>query len=141
MPANQTPTPAAQIASQAVITAAATLPPAAAEAAGPTAASPTPLEPGNLLSRLGVGVPLGVTDFDFDAEMAQRFGMGWYLDWHINPAPIDVEGLEYAQLYAMRDSNIPLRRADYRRGAGSQPRRAVAGRQRARCHLAGQQDA
>jgi hypothetical protein len=106
----QTPTPPAQIASQEVITAAAATPLASAAADLPAAASPTPLEPGNLSSRLGIGVPLDVTDFVFDAEMAQQLGMGWYLDWHINPAPIDVDGLEYAQLYAMRPGNIPLRR-------------------------------
>jgi hypothetical protein len=108
--AAQTPTSLAQIASQAVITAPAATPLASAVADLPAAASPTPLEPGNLSSRLGVGVPLNVTDFVFDAEMAQQLGMGWYLDWHINPAPIDGDGLEYAQLYAMRPGNLPLRR-------------------------------
>jgi hypothetical protein len=108
--AAQTPTSPAQIASQTVITAPAATPLASAVADLPAAASPTPLEPGNLRSRLGVGVPLNVTDFVFDAEMAQQLGMGWYIDWHINPAPIAVDGLEYAQLYAMRPGNLPLRR-------------------------------
>ena len=68
------------------------------------------LEPGNLRSRLGVGVPLNVTDFEFDARMADQLGMGWYLDWHIDATPVITDGLEYAQLYAMRRNNIPLQR-------------------------------
>ncbi len=104
----QLPTPTASVAAQAVISQVITTP--AAIETPPAVASATSLEPGNLRSRLGVGVALSVTDFTFDAEMAQQLGMGWYLDWHINPAPIDVDGLEYAQLYAMRGGNIPLRR-------------------------------
>jgi len=76
------------------------------------AANEALLEPGNLRSRLGVGAPPGVADFEFDAKMAQQLGMGWYLDWHIDPSPVEAGELEYAQLYAMRDRNIPLRRAD-----------------------------
>lgn len=76
------------------------------------AASAAPLEPANLRSRLGVGAPPGVADFEFDAALAQQLGMGWYLDWHIDASPVVTGGLEYAQLYAMRDRNIPLRRAD-----------------------------
>jgi hypothetical protein len=68
------------------------------------------LEPGNSLSRLGVGVPLKVADFEFDAAMAGQLGMGWYLDWHIDATPVITGELEYAQLYAMRNDNIPLRR-------------------------------
>jgi hypothetical protein len=83
----------------------------AVEAVAPApVASTTGLEPGNLRSRLGVGVPLNVADFVFDAEMAQQLGMGWYLDWRINPNPIDLDGLNYAQLYTMRSNNLPLRR-------------------------------
>ncbi len=104
----QLPTPTASVAAQAVISQVITTP--VTIETPPAAASATLLEPGNLRSRLGVGVALSVTDFTFDAEMAQQLGMGWYLDWHINPAPIDVDGLEYAQLYAMRNHNLPLRR-------------------------------
>jgi hypothetical protein len=68
------------------------------------------LEPGTLHSRLGVGVPLDVTDFQFDADLAQQLGMGWYLDWHIDATPVMTGGLEYAQLYAMRNQNVPLQR-------------------------------
>jgi hypothetical protein len=103
-----TPTPA--IDSQEAITGTAETPSSSAEDNGLAAAGAAPLEPGNLHSRLGVGVPINVTDVVFDATIAQQLGLGWYLDWHINPAPIDLEGLEYAQLYAMRDGNIPLRR-------------------------------
>jgi hypothetical protein len=106
----QLPAPAAPIAGQTVITRVVTTTATWEAMVPPAAASTTMLEPGNLHSRLGVGVPLYVTDFVFDAEMAQQLGMGWYLDWQINPAPIDVDGLEYAQLYAMRPSNVPLRR-------------------------------
>lgn len=74
------------------------------------AASAAPVEPANLRSRLGVGVPINVADFEFDAPLAQQLGMGWYLDWHMNATPLDVEGLEYAQLYAMRPPNLPLQR-------------------------------
>ena len=56
-------------------------------------------------SRLGVGVPRYVADFEFDAALAQQLGMGWYLDWRIDPAPMRFEGLEYAQLYSMRGAS------------------------------------
>ncbi len=68
------------------------------------------LEPDKARSRLGVGVPLNVTDFQFDAPLARQLGMGWYLDWHIDATPVITDGLEYAQLYAMRRGNLPLRR-------------------------------
>jgi hypothetical protein len=97
------------IASQATITPTATS--TATIALPAPAASATPLEPVNLRSRLGLGVPRKVTDVQFDAALAQQLGMGWYLDWHMDAAPLEVEGLEYAQLYAMRPPNLPLQRA------------------------------
>jgi hypothetical protein len=96
-------------ASQAIITP--TAPPTVTIALPAPAASATPLEPVNLGSRLGVGVPRKVTDVQFDAALAQQLGMGWYLDWHMDKAPLALEGLEYAQLYAMRPPNLPLQRA------------------------------
>ncbi len=71
---------------------------------------PTRLEPTSFRSRLGVGVPRQVTDFTFDAILAQQLGMGWYLDWHIDPEPIQLDGLEYAQLYLMRQTGQSLQR-------------------------------
>lgn len=79
------------------------------ETQSPAAAVP-PLEPGSLRSRLGLSVPIGVSDIVLTPELAQRLGMGWYLDWHTNLAPLAVDGLEFAQLYAMRGANIPLQR-------------------------------
>lgn len=104
------PTLNALPAGQPPVTATLALPAASAviTAAAPTAEAA--LEPGQARSRLGVGVPLNVTDFQFDAALAERLGMGWYLDWHIDATPVITGGLEYAQLYAMRDNNIPLRR-------------------------------
>lgn len=85
--------------------------PAASEVATATLApAELPLEPDKARSRLGVGVPRNVTDFQFDAAMARQLGMGWYLDWHIDATPVITDGLEFAQLYAMRRSNLPLRR-------------------------------
>ncbi len=107
----QLPAPTATVASQAVITPTViatrtlTAPPFA------PAPSETLLELDNPRSRLGIGVPRSVTDVEFDAALAQRLGMGWYLDWHIDPNPVAIDGLEYAQLYAMRGKNVPLRRA------------------------------
>lgn len=89
------------IASQATITA--TAPAAATPSAPVTPAAPQ--EPGAMRSRLGVGVPRKVADFEFDAALAQQLGMGWYLDWRIDPAPMQFEGLEYAQLYSMRGAS------------------------------------
>ncbi|HRI56432.1 MAG TPA: glycosyl hydrolase, partial [Anaerolineae bacterium] len=85
--------------------------PAASEVVTATLApADLPLEPDKARSRLGVGVPRNVTDFQFDAAMARQLGMGWYLDWHIDATPVITDGLEFAQLYAMRRFNLPLRR-------------------------------
>ncbi len=110
VPTLPAPAEAPPIAALTPITATATVTPDDGLAPAATAPAPAPLEPGSLRSRLGVGVPRNVTDFDFDAALAQQLGMGWYLDWRIDPAPIDLDGLEYAQLYSMRGGNIPLRR-------------------------------
>jgi hypothetical protein len=108
--AGQLLAPTASVAAQAVISQVVTTTTPLAVAA-PLAGSGAPApEPGNLRSRLGVGVPRSVTDFAFDADMAQQLGMGWYLDWQIDPTPIEAAGLEYAQLYALRKHNIPLGR-------------------------------
>lgn len=79
------------------------------------------LQAGSSRSRLGVGVPLNVADFTFDEALAQQLGMGWYLDWHLNVSPITAGGLQYAQLYAMRNQNIPLRRDMIARVAAANP--------------------
>lgn len=85
--------------------------PAASEVVTATLApADLPLEPDKARSRLGVGVPRNVTDFQFDAAMARQLGMGWYLDWHIDATPVITDGLEFVQLYAMRRFNLPLRR-------------------------------
>lgn len=76
----------------------------------PAGAAQSPLEPGGLRSRLGLSVPIGVSDVVLTAQLAQRLGMGWYLDWHTSLSPVNVDGLEFAQLYAMRGANVPLQR-------------------------------
>lgn len=96
-----------------------TLPPGAAATAVTTAtivaeppatAVPQPapgvaVEPSELRSRLGVGVPLEVTEFTFGAEHARTLGLGWYLDWHVDSAPVQTEGLEFAQMVRVRGDN------------------------------------
>lgn len=69
-------------------------------------------EPSNLRSRLGVGVPLEVTQFTFDADDARTLGLGWYLDWHVDPDPVKSEGLEFAQMVRVRGDNYFPARAD-----------------------------
>ena len=49
-----------------------------------TAAGSSTLKPGDLRSRLGVGIAQGATAWTFDEAMAQRLGMGWYLDWQVH---------------------------------------------------------
>lgn len=80
-----------------------------------------PLEPGSLRSRLGLGVPRGVTDVAFDVALAQQLGIGWYLDWYIDPDPVTYDGLEYAQLYAMRGTNLPLQRDSIAQALAANP--------------------
>lgn len=92
------------------VTATLALPAPSAVVSASTAPVAAPLEPDKARSRLGVGVPLNVTDFQFDAALARELGMGWYLDWHIDATPVITDGLEFAQLYAMRRFNLPLRR-------------------------------
>lgn len=65
--------------------------------------------PRHARSRVGLGVPLYVTKFEFDANLAEQLGMGWYLDWNIDATPVRADGLKYAQLYSMRGGNIPLK--------------------------------
>ena len=96
------PTVPANVAATAVITA--TTLPQTDESATPTSTPATSggetMEPSDLRSRLGVGVPLEVTQFTFDAEQATMLGFGWYLDWHVDPDP--VEGVEFAQMVRVR---------------------------------------
>lgn len=91
-----------------------TEPSSAASAAGtpapatdglPLADRPTE-EPISLRHRLGVGVPLGVTSFDFDEALAQRLGMGWYLDWSVESEPVRSEDLEFVQMIRVRESRF-----------------------------------
>ena len=63
-------------------------------------------EPTDLRSRLGVGVPLGVTKFEFNEELARRLGLGWYLDWHVQAKPVQYDGLEFAQMVRVRESGF-----------------------------------
>lgn len=105
-----TPTPSAPSAGGETFTATAVATATISPTQPAAAVTVAPQEPGAMRSRLGVGVPRKVTDFVFDAAMAQQLGMGWYLDWHIDPAPVELAELEFAQLYAMRRENIPLRR-------------------------------
>ncbi|MER2598785.1 MAG: hypothetical protein ABTQ73_04650 [Caldilineales bacterium] len=118
--ATPTPTPAATaiISATTVLTPAATLTPTMPTEA---LAIRPPLQQGSARSRLGVGVPLNVTDFTFNEALAAQLGMGWYLDWHINQRPITAGGLQYAQLYAMRNRNIPLLRDPIARVAAARP--------------------
>jgi hypothetical protein len=97
-----TSTPSVSVTSQEAITATGVATPTGSLSLPAVVALAAPQEPGAMRSRLGVGVPRNVTDFEFDAAMAQQLGMGWYLDWRIDPAPMQFEGLEYAQLYSMR---------------------------------------
>jgi hypothetical protein len=108
LPAGQMPSAPSPASGQATITP--TVPAVSATLTPAVAAGAVALEPANLRSRLGVGVPRNVTEFTFDAEMARQLGMGWYLDWRTDPAPVQLEGLEYAQMYSMRSNNLPLRR-------------------------------
>ncbi|MCB0198485.1 MAG: hypothetical protein KDI03_00285 [Anaerolineae bacterium] len=70
------------------------------------------VEPSDLRSRLGVGVPLEVTQFTFDAEYALKLGLGWYLDWHVDSEPVKADGLEFAQMVRVRGENYFPARAD-----------------------------
>lgn len=45
-------------------------------------------------------MPRGVANFD--ADIARRLGVGWYLDWSTEIAPLRVEGLEFAQVILAR---------------------------------------
>ena len=106
------PTVPANVAATAVITA--TTLPQTDESATPTSTPATSggetMEPSDLRSRLGVGVPLEVAQFTFDAEQATMLGLGWYLDWHVDPDP--VEGVEFAQMVRVRGDHYFPERAD-----------------------------
>lgn len=71
-----------------------------------------PMEPADLRSRLGVGVPLNVTQFTFDAEDARKLGLGWYLDWTTESDPVKADGLEFAQMVRVRGERYFPARAD-----------------------------
>ncbi|MEZ4770210.1 MAG: glycosyl hydrolase [Caldilineales bacterium] len=72
----------------------------------------TTVEPSTLRGRLGVGVPLQVTQFTFDAEHARRLGLGWYLDWHVEADPVKANGLEFAQMVRVYGEGYSPARAD-----------------------------
>ena len=78
-------------------------------------------EPTNLRSRLGVGVPLEVTKFEFNEEMAKRLGLGWYLDWHVQTKPIQYDGLEFAQMVRVRESQFFPSRSEIARALAANP--------------------
>ena len=78
-------------------------------------------EPTDLRSRLGVGVPLGVTKFEFNEELARRLGLGWYLDWHVQTKPVQYDGLEFAQMVRVRDSKFYPSRAEIAKALAANP--------------------
>jgi hypothetical protein len=69
-------------------------------------------EPGELASRLGVGVPLNVAEFTFDADQARALGLGWYLDWSVRRAPLQEGNLEFAQMVRVRGDVYRPERAE-----------------------------
>lgn len=87
------PMPAATAAPQANRAA----PEAPSSAVRPTAT----LSPDEARRRLGVGWAGAVPQ---DPLVAQRLGFGWYLDWTVQPQPLAVEGLTFAQMVLTRDS-------------------------------------
>ena len=78
-------------------------------------------EPTDLRSRLGVGVPLGVTKFEFDEELARRLGLGWYLDWHVQTKPVQYDGLEFAQMVRVREFQFYPSRAEIAKALAANP--------------------
>jgi len=78
-------------------------------------------EPADLRSRLGVGVPLGVTKFEFNEELARRLGLGWYLDWHVQTKPVQYDGLEFAQMVRVRESRFSPSRAEIATALAANP--------------------
>ena len=85
-----------------------------------TAGSST-LKPGDLRNRLGVGIAQGVTDWTFDEAMAQRLGMGWYLDWHVQAKPVRSDGLEFVQMVRVRGSSFSPSRAEIAMALAANP--------------------
>ena len=69
-------------------------------------------EPSNLRSRLGVGVPREINQFEFDADIARTLGLGWYLNWYVDPDPVKSDGLEFAQMVRVRGDNYFPARTD-----------------------------
>lgn len=67
------------------------------------------LVPANLHSRLGVGWANAVPQ---DAAIVERLGFGWYLDWTVQPEPLRMPGLEFAQMVLTRDSTPFWRQRD-----------------------------
>lgn len=108
------PTLPPSAAATAVVTAT-SAPPDGAPAASPSAQplpADAPMEPADLRSRLGVGVPLKVTQFTFDAEDARQLGLGWYLDWDTESNPVKADGLEFVQMVRVRGEKYFPARAD-----------------------------
>lgn len=78
-------------------------------------------EPGGLRRRLGAGVPLGVTEFEFDEGLASRLGLGWYLDWHVQANPIKANGLEFAQMIRVRGDRYFPNRTEIAKALAANP--------------------
>lgn len=105
------PTAPSMVVATVVITA--TTAPQAVETVSPaTTTGAVAVEPSDLRSRLGVGVPRDSDRFTFDADDARTLGLGWYLDWHVDPDPLKAEGLEFAQMVRVRGDNYFPARAD-----------------------------
>ena len=86
-----------------------------------TAAGSSTLKPRDLQSRLGVGIAQGATDWTFDEAMAQRLGMGWYLDWHVQAKPVRSDGLEFAQMIRVHGSSFSPSRAEIATALAANP--------------------
>ncbi len=78
-------------------------------------------EPDDLRRRLGVGVPLYVTKFQFSKELAQRLGMGWYLDWQVQAKPVLSDGLEFVQMVRVDETGFLPDRAEIAAALAANP--------------------
>ena len=78
-------------------------------------------EPTDLRSRLGVGVPLEVTKFEFNEDLARRLGLGWYLDWRVQTKPVQYDGLEFVQMVRVRESQFFPSRSEIAQALAANP--------------------
>lgn len=82
---------------------------------------PSTVKPTSLRSRLGVGVAPNVTDWTFDETVAQRLGMGWYLDWGVQTKPVQTNGLEFAQMIRVHGTGYSPDRAEIANALAANP--------------------